>query len=220
MPEFKRIFSEYKENDLVGRNIYPEAVAESALYAGRQAEELFCDLFAYACFGSSYLRAFAYILAPGEGKCDAKYPLHSTRVEVIRKFSELEGVVLPTFKELGFRPHDRRGDLRHKFIVANAESAVSKLTEDLWGYVTTIMKTEKIVRPDADRAATHLRNFDAGIPSPLVECVGDVINAGWHHYDDIIEDGQDPKKVEARLSQLNEILLKTIEVFEYRRRVA
>src|SRR5947208_725670 len=104
MAEFKKHFPDYNENDLVQKQLLPDAITESASYAGYQAEELFSDLFAYACFGPSYVRAFAYIVAPGEGASDAKYPTYLTRVGTIRRVAEDEGIALPDFKQLGFKP--------------------------------------------------------------------------------------------------------------------
>lgn len=198
----------------------PEAISESSNYAGFQAEELFCDLFAFACFGASYLRAFAYILAPGEGICDARYPTHSTRVSVIRNFAGSEQSSLPDFGKLGFRPDGRRGDARHQFIVRMAEAAVADVTNDLWNFVLTIVERAPLTRPRAEQADLHAQNLAVGIPSPKVECVGDVINAGWQRYDDIVEKEKTAKEVSDKLFQLNEILLKTIEVIEFQNRVA
>src|SRR5262249_36056001 len=46
--EFKRQFPDYDANDMVHKELLPEAIAQSVEYAVFQAEELFCDLFAYA----------------------------------------------------------------------------------------------------------------------------------------------------------------------------
>jgi hypothetical protein len=202
------------------KQLLPDAITESASYAGYQAEELFSDLFAYACFGASYVRAFAYIVAPGEGASHAKYPTYLTRVGTIRKVAEEEGIALPDFRQLGFKPDGRRGDARHQFIVRMAELAVSDVTSELWRIVIEIVKRAPVVRPREEQAKLHLKNLQVGIPSPLVECVGNVINAGWQRYDEIVATTNNAEELPHRLSQLNEVLLKTIEVFEYQRRIA
>jgi hypothetical protein len=97
-PAFRRVFPDYDPADIVGRDILPSAIAESVEYGVRQAEELFCDLFAYAIFGKSYLHAFGYILAPGSTDSrDAKYPSHLTRISVVSEMAATEGVALPTY---------------------------------------------------------------------------------------------------------------------------
>ena len=55
MPEFRRHFPDYDPGDIVSKELLPEAIAESVELAVFQAEEVFCDLFAYAVFGESYL---------------------------------------------------------------------------------------------------------------------------------------------------------------------
>jgi hypothetical protein len=165
------------------------------------------------------LRAFAYILAPGEGVSDAKYPTHSTRVGAIRKVAADEEVALPDFNALGFTADSRRGDARHQFIVKIAEAAVADVTNNLWNIILQIIERAPLIRPCAEQTELHLKNLKIGIPSPKVECAGNVINAGWKRYDEIVRDSNDSKEVFEKLSQLNEILLKTIEVFEYQRRV-
>jgi hypothetical protein len=100
-----------------------------------------------------------------------------------------------------------------------AEATVADIVDDLWGFVLTIVERAPLTRPRAEQADLHAQSLRVGIPSPKVECVGDVINAGWHRYDDIVENGKTAKEVSGELSQLNEILLKTIEVLEFRKRV-
>ena len=101
---FRQAFPDYKPSDIVGRQVLPDAIAELVEYAVRQAEELFCDLFAYAIFGRSYLFAFSYILAPGSGSVrDPNYPQYVTRIEAVRRVSaEEKKADLPTPAELNF----------------------------------------------------------------------------------------------------------------------
>jgi hypothetical protein len=101
-------------------------------------------------------------------------------------------------------------------MVRMAEAAVADLTDELWRLVLSIAEKGPIVRPRAEQAETHFKNLKVGIPSAHIACVGDIINAGWQRYDEIIDGGKD---VFEQLAQLNEILLKTIEVFEYQRRI-
>jgi hypothetical protein len=214
-----RLFSDYDEDDLVGKEVLPDAISDSTALASVQAEELFCDLFAYACFGPSYLRAFAYILAPGDGTSDAKYPTHSTRVLVIRKVATDERVALPDSRALGFKPDGRRGDARNQFMARAAEAVVAEICDELWESVQTILQGSDVKRPRLEEADRHLKNFRLGIPSVNVDCVGDIINAGWLRYDEVVARYDNARELSDHLSLLNEILLKTIEVFEYRGRL-
>jgi hypothetical protein len=218
MDEFRQQFPDYREQDLVARNILEDAIAESSKYAGLQAEELFSDLFAYACFGASYLRAFAYLLAPGEGTSDGKYPTHATRINVLRNVGTNEGEELPTAAELQFKQTGRHGNPRNLFIVRMAEEAVARITDTLWKVVLEVVTKAKLVRPMRDQIDYHLANFRINVPSPSAKCVGNIIVAGWQRYDEIVANGGTSEKISGSLGELNEVLLKSIEVFEYRHR--
>jgi hypothetical protein len=220
--DFQRVFSDFDENDLVARDLLPNAIAEASNYAGFQAEEIFSDLFAYGCFGESYLRAFAYILTPGGTISDPKYPMHSTRVDVMRSFAQSEAVALPAYTELGFKLDQRSGSARLNFIVRMAEAAVADITSELWSHVRNILEKGRLPRPTSTETEIHIKNFDLGIPSPQVKCVGDIINAGWRRFDNIAKSSGPERAadVSEKLGELNEILLKTIEVFEYRNRIS
>jgi hypothetical protein len=219
LTEFRKHFPDYDDKDLVGRGILLDAIAESSTFAAFQAEELFSDLFAYACFGASYLRAFSYILAPGDGATDPKYPTHSTRVNVIRKVATDEDVTLPELVALDFKVEGRGGSAQRQLVVAAAEAAVASITEKLWEIILKIVARAPLIRPVSEQTDVHLTNLRVGIPSARVECIGNVLNAGWQRYDEIVQHVENAKDILAKLSQLNEVLLKTIEVFEYQRRV-
>lgn len=201
------------------RNI-EDAISESSVYAGFQAEELFSDMFAYAIFGSGYLRAFSYILAPGTGVSDAKYPTNQTRVNTIRRFATAEGIKLTEFRTLGFSPDARPGLPDHQLLISAAEAAVADITEELWSITLQIVSEASLIRPKPVRARHQLKNYRIGIPSQKTECIGDVIVAGWQRYDEIVRQKAAPKITLSKLDELNEIILKTLEVFEFRQRIA
>lgn len=183
MKTFKRLFPEYRENDLHRKELLPESQALSVVYANFQAEKLFCDMFGYALFGESYLRAFAYILAPGDGRGPSpKYPTHKTRVDTLREIAEAEGIMLPRLSELHLSDEAHRGSPSNRFIVSMAESSVSQIKKGLWQRVDDIIKTNNLCRPSESMALKHLREMRMGIPAHKPRCLGDIVNAGWLHF--------------------------------------
>jgi len=101
--EFKERFPEYDPTHMVAKEILPETIAQSVEYAVFQAEEIFCDLFAYAVFGEGYVHAFSYILAPGSASHRrSKYPSYETRISTIQQVAQQEGVSLPDTQALNF----------------------------------------------------------------------------------------------------------------------
>jgi hypothetical protein len=221
MRNFQRAFPDYGPKDIVARDILPTAIAESVEYGVRQAEEIFCDLFAYAVFGASYLHAFAYIVAPGSGRNhDPNYPSNETRISVVSEIADTEGVQLPTRAELNFASETRSGDARYRFIVRKAEDSVAAIKEGLWNRVSETVTKSKLRRPSQTLATRHFNDFRIGIPAHEPKCLGDIINAGWLRYAEIVRSAGDPSKASEQLDHLNEMLLKTVEVLEYSRRVS
>jgi len=219
MDEFKKVFPEYNPDDIINKEILPEAIQLSAVYAGLQAEELFCDMFAYGIFGESYLFAFSYIIAPGSGRMPSpKYPSHKTRISTLINIATAEGVTPPDIATLEFAEEYPSGDRQHRFIVRMAETSVDEIKGDLWKYVIKLISEKNLIRPDKERAKRHLRELKLNIPAHEPACLGDIIIAGWMYYRDI----ENPIAVDIahsdKVDGLNEMILKTVEVLEYRRR--
>ena len=123
---FKRQFPNYDETDIEYRELLPDAIAQSVELAVFQAEELFCDLFAYAIFGVSYVHAFAYILAPGAGGVRrSRYPSYKTRIKTMSGIAKTEGDTLPEVFFSGFSNELESSNTQERFIIKMAEQSVS-----------------------------------------------------------------------------------------------
>ncbi|WP_442753338.1 hypothetical protein ACNHKD_10000 [Methylocystis sp. JAN1] len=216
---FKKAFPEYREDDLEYKELYPDAIASSLDFAIFQAEEIFCDLFAYAIFGEAYLHAFSYILAPGSGGLrKSKYPSYKTRISAIRGVAANEGVTLPGDDILSFHQERERPDPRERFILEKAEQVVSGIVAALWSYILKILEDGTVPRPLVSRYEVHLNEFRNKIPAHSPNCLGDIINAGWRYYQELQSAEEPPENIAEEMDALNEILLKSVEVLEFRRR--
>lgn len=217
--KFEKHFPDYDPNEMFYKEILPEAIALSVEYAVFQAEELFCDMFAYAIFGESYLYAFSYILAPGSGRLPgSKYPSYKTRISVLRNIAEAEGVMLPDMASLEFIDESPRGDLQERFIVNMAEESVEVVIDSLWDTVIKLISDGAVGRPNTNIANGHLQEFRLGIPAHKPSCLGDIINAGWMYYKEAQKTEAAGERLADEIDKLNEMILKTVEVLEYRRR--
>jgi hypothetical protein len=217
MSEFQRYFPDYDSTDIVYKELLPESIAKAVEYAVFQAEEIFCDMFAYAIFGESYLYAFSYILAPGSGRArTSMYPSYSMRISVLKDIAVNEGVTLPGTDALDFVDELPRQNPRDRFIARMAEKSVSEVIPDLWRNLTSLLSTGKVSRPNPTFSARHLREFRIGIPAHQPVCLGDIINAGWEYYRELQH--MSDSEIASKTDYLNEMVLKTIEVLEYTRR--
>lgn len=219
MPDFKRYFPEYRPADMIQKELLPEAIGKSVEYALFQVEELFCDMFAYSLFGESYLYAFAYILAPGSGRvAGSKYPSYKTRIEVLNRIGLEEGVTLPDLAALSFAQEATRRPPREGFILRMAEASVDDAIDGQWRNVVKLVEDGRVCRPNRERAAQHLEELRLGIPAHQPRCLGDIINSGWMYYNELKAAVTDSNVLGRRVDNLNEMLLKTIEVLEFSRR--
>ncbi len=219
MSEFKKLFPEYRADDLHRKEVLPEAIETSLNYANSQAEEIFCDMFAYALFGESYLYAFAYVLAPGNGRGPTpKYPTYATRIGTLESIAKTEGVVLPSLGMLGLSDDKHRGRPNDRFIIRMAERSVEHILPGLWSKVMEIIAKKKVCRPTASSAVKHLSEMRLGTPAHTPRCLGDITNAGWMHYIQHRESAKTHPELIEKSANLNELILKTIEVMEFRRR--
>ena len=217
---FRQLFPEYKSDDIVAKDILPDSIAMSMDYAVYQAEELFCDMFAYAVFGESYLYAFSYILAPGIGRRpSSKYPTYKTRVSTLQDVALKEGVTLPGIGELSLSEDARSGFPRDRFIIEMAEGSVATIVNALWDAIKDLIRASNLTRPVDTYATMHLKEYRMGVPGHEPRSLGDIVNAGWRYYREDILPGAHKTNSEEAFFNLNELLFKTMEVLEYRRRV-
>jgi hypothetical protein len=185
-------------------------------------------MFAYALFGESYLHAFAYIIAPSSGTMPgSKYPSNKRRVTILVDIASKEGIKLPDASCLGFADDIPRMPPRERFILRIAEDSVEGIVTGLWETVSAVLAKATVPRPTRGFSEKHVQRFELGIPASDPQCLGDIINAGWIRWKQLQMESEKPneknngKKEKGLLEQvddLNEILLKTIEVLEFSHR--
>jgi hypothetical protein len=219
--DFRKQFPNYDPDDFIAKQISLEVISEIVTTAVFQTEEIFCDIFAYAVFGESYVHAFAYILAPGFGSVPgSSYPSNRARIDALRSLALKEGATLPDIRALNLNEHDRARDPQERFILRIAEESAANLVDELWETVLKILTEGNVSRPNSIRSKRHLHEISQGIPSHQPNCLGDIVNAGWSYYKQVEGDGLNISDKLNRFDTLNEIMLKSIEVLEYNRRIS
>ena len=219
--EFGKLFPYYKEDDIITREQFPNAIAASVEYAVFQAEEIFCDLFAYAIFGESYVYAFSYILAPNHGAARrSKYPTYSTRLSAIRSIAHKEGFMVPDDAGLDFEKELDFSDPIEQFLVRMAEDSVSGIFTDLWDRAMEVLTDGGVKRPLEQEAKMFLNGFRKGVPANMPTCLGSIVIAGWRCFQELQKAKIKPETLTHELDVLNELLLKSIEVLEFQNRTA
>ena len=70
-------------------------------WAIKQAAETFCDFIGLRIFGASYVKAFAYLLAPDSGRRSVNYPTLRTRMLNMYKAAEHFAIDVPMETKIG-----------------------------------------------------------------------------------------------------------------------
>lgn len=95
-------------------------------WALSQTEELFCDLVGLRVFGTAYLYAFAYLLAPGEAvRSVGSYPTLPQRVAFMKAACQSWGLNLPPTFEPLFQPVADPTPSKEAFLLRMADEATS-----------------------------------------------------------------------------------------------
>lgn len=212
---FKDIDLATLDSDVVNLPKWSPAV----LQATKQAEETFCDFVGLRVFGEAYPNAFAYFVSPGySGERSGRYPNLVRRAANIRTAAtaynlEIESDYEKQFRDLGAP----RTTADRIFLLSLADQAVA-------GSVDTLIAEAKDQVVDTTGASpkTNIRSgidlLLSFIPIEGSKTLADIINAGWSAYKRISDAPDNPESKISRTEQLRalrEVILKSIQVFEY-----
>ncbi|MGE0459066.1 MAG: hypothetical protein AB7O56_12790, partial [Bauldia sp.] len=191
---------------------------EASDYCFRQVEELFSDFTGLLIFGSSYLDAFEYLLSPSlSPERHPDYPPVAVRAEYLRTYASVVGASAPSaFESLFFKeasPFNPR--TKSSFQVTLADTATKQLVSEVATYVAALGNKRGIRPPDQGETLTIMKDFSTGVPAQNTTGVGAILNAGWAAFKDSRFMGSSPDS--DRMNTINELVLKSVEVFEIER---
>lgn len=175
----------------------------------RQCEEVFCDLLGIRIFGQSYLHAFEYLVSPNFGPSRVDwYPPLDRRIHYMVLASNIFGFEAPTdFKERFVVPRGHHRSGLEQGLLAISHRATDRLFSAIVNLVSDLSQS-RIPMPDGMEAERIFGDLQAHRPSDGPSSLPDVINAGWRTF----------LTGTLKFDGLNELLCKTMEVAEFRRK--
>lgn len=221
--EYNSIFPDFTKADLNTNILAQQTWAPAYTWAAKQAEEVFCDFLGIRVFGESYLHAFSYLLAPGtEGERSMQYPNIERRVGYMAGAAQAMGLVVPTGFADEFQKENEPTDPARSLLIGMADTAVSKLTGDLTMTVSTHCKKQSIPTRDLTEVARISHEFSHVIaPAGDIRCLADIVNAGWNcFHSEKLWDDCPQIRPDDKDRILADLVLKTIDVFEFEQRVS
>ena len=200
------------------------------LNGSRQAEELFCDLLGYFLFGESFLNAFSYLMSPRPPQ-DRRpaYPKMSTRAALLESASgrfntDIANVYTKpdSFVDLFF-DDERHVDFWTKATDAAAMAIGAILIEKMIELSSRANWKDLPQLSVEKRVTIRTESYAWGVPASDAGSLGNILNAAWDAVLDkdfwsnfhplLVQQEKDRRQF--RETALREIVLKSIEVFEY-----
>jgi hypothetical protein len=183
-----------------------------------QMEETFCDALGVHLFGDSYAFAFHYLLAPSLGGVRAlQYPALATRAQNVSNALNLESL---GFQDYSSEFEEKQPDLseRDRFIVGAADEITMAMSSQMY------LSAQKIVCKRAQRFVSDetavndiLMMFNHEVPAQNPRSLSDILNAAWRYVNANANSHSEKKR--PLFEWVSELVLKSIEVLEYRTRV-
>jgi hypothetical protein len=183
--------------------------------AKRQCEEIFCDLVGLRLFGESYVKAFAWLIAPGLDGRRSSYPLARSRAEMIARASVAWGIKIP----VGFEDHFTATPGKAPFALQLADSSSDAIAVKLIAGVDSLIASKSISlpRPEVvDRVAAQLLH---AVPSITPATLQELLCGAWRLRDQAGLWSSYPHLARDTERILNELLLKSAQCLEWRTRL-
>jgi hypothetical protein len=186
-----------------------------------QIEEIFCDAIGAHLFGQSYALAFHYLLSPSlGGDRPLEYPTLQSRADFIARFGGVD-LTQHGFSDYKVDFTDRQPLMpkRQQFTSGAADALGVKLAQSMYDKAQAIILTKATdFAPDHAAQQSILTKFEHGIPAHSPRSLPDILNAGWAYFQ--ANGATFDEKDRGLVEWISELILKSIEVLEYRSRTA
>lgn len=187
-------------------------------WAMDQAQETFCDLIGLKIFGSSYLHAFAYLLAPNSrGARVPEYPNLCARVHNLAAAASEAQIDVGGNFEMLFQDLEppELSDV-DEFLLFVADRSLERLQPKLLAEANRIISDSTVSLSTPDEVERIVSCFSLFVPASDIKGLPDITNAAWAAYHNESLWSDLPLK-QPRDLVLKELVLKTIEIFEIER---
>lgn len=181
----------------------------------RQCEEIFCDLVGLRLFGESYIKAFAWLIAPGLDGHRSLYPLAATRAKIILTASASWGLPTPN----GFEEQFRAIPGSASFLLELADKTSEALAPELTNGVNILLTNKGIDLPRPDVVSAVAARLTHAVPSVLPATLQELLCGAWQLRDKTDLWSSYPHLARDRERILNELLLKSAQCLEWRTRL-
>jgi hypothetical protein len=198
----------------------------SYVWALRQLQEVYCDLIGLGLFGEAYLHTFKYLIAPSiSSDRPETYPTSRQRAEYLVRASKSNPfkVNVPPNYLKSFEDEQAASEPKeYRLLLDIADSCTSEVFPIILKEAADFLTRKSHKAPPRARWKKITADFKNLVPTSQAPSLADIINAGW----DVYHDKKFLKELDhtdeewkrnldhRRLSMINELVLKSVEIFE------
>src|SRR5271166_239466 len=214
--EYSLLFPDVTDAKVLDTDFFAQLTwSPAAAWAIRQAEETFCDFVGLWIFGESYLHAFAYLLAPKQlWVRSVLYPNLVKRVDNLMTAAADYGVAVPADYKAEFEDLKTSFDRQQAFLLSLADAASSAVTNQLRTEVKNVLASRLKNNRTEAKVAEIFQDFEVVAPATNAGSIADIMNAGWRAFHDA-DLWKEVPQIQSKEATLNELILKSLEVYEY-----
>ncbi len=214
---YKSLPAERFEDDLFASQLKEDTISDIIYYCLRQMEELFCDLIALHVFGSAYVCAFRYLLAPTDsGERSLEYPELSERAKAIEEYAISKTI---TSAELSrwFASEGEPSQPVENATVKIVDAVRREMFPELSSAVEEIVFEAGLTHPGPSQVQDVKERFMMGMPLEGEYTIGELICGAWEY---CFETFNKPITRERRVElDASNLVLKSAEAIEYKARI-
>ena len=219
--EVKKREKEY--TDIFGGDIndlfVTQNVSAAHAWALKQVEETFCDCMGVRLFAESYLHAFAYLLLPGTMKRSWFYPNTRQRFDNLKLAGKKYNFALcDDYREWFVDQEEPSKGQKDCFLLSLADSAALTLVPEVVAKSASLAEAADAPILDGDIVKRCLSSFRFFTPATGAKSLANILDAGWRVYRDPAFWESASHVPEDRVTVINELVLKSIEVLEIENR--
>ena len=207
------------ENEIKKKGIPIDVDRDQAHYdVHKQIQEIFCDLIGLGLFGTGYLHTFHYF-CPTAGKRigsnlvrTPEYPSNNTRANQMIEFcKDIDCTPPMNYLERYDDPYISGVFERENYILF-VDLVASDLFLSVRKHVKSLLEKQNLLRGDRrDQVSLILSAFADDQPYHEPESIADIVEAGWIAY-------LGRNKFSDKFHDLSNLVLKTIEIYEFNQR--
>jgi len=215
-----------KNNAKIGNSQFPAGTdphfSNAYSWAQSHLEEFFSDCTGIYLFGEAYLLSFAYYTAPNLGKeRSLRYPSLDRRIENMRKVAAELPLAIPGGYRDMFTPCKDPTGL-NKVLLEISEEATDNCIGEIRKKAKALCSERGFPDWEEKNIQEVIRSFKKLLPANQPVSLSNILVAGWRAILD--EDFYDESLLKNRIKRtkervINELILKSAEVLEYRARL-